>query len=93
MPARYTRLPANSLEPGRRRALRQTSPALSNPVLHAVAPGTDAGRIARAERVEPHVNAFAEELFEQALRAAAAAERRYLPGGRPRLLEGLPPAA
>ncbi|GHC33676.1 hypothetical protein GCM10010348_70760 [Streptomyces anthocyanicus] len=49
--------------------------------------------IARAERVEPHVNAFAEELFEQALRAAAAAERRYLPGGRPRPLEGLPPAA
>ncbi|MBQ0953038.1 hypothetical protein KBZ75_33095 [Streptomyces sp. RK76] len=49
--------------------------------------------IARAERVEPHVNAFAEELFEQALRAAAAAERRHLPGGRPRLLEGLPVAA
>ncbi|AZM62274.1 MULTISPECIES: amidase [unclassified Streptomyces] len=49
--------------------------------------------IARAERVEPHVNAFAEEMFEQALRAAAAAEKRYRPGGDPRPLEGLPVAA
>lgn len=49
--------------------------------------------IERAERVEPTVNAFAEQMFEQALRAAAEAERRYLPGGQPRPLEGLPVAS
>lgn len=49
--------------------------------------------IDRAANVEPAVNAFAEEMFEQALQAAAAAERRYRPGGRPRPLEGLPVAA
>jgi aspartyl-tRNA(Asn)/glutamyl-tRNA(Gln) amidotransferase subunit A len=47
--------------------------------------------IARAELVEPAVNAFAERMFEQALHAAAEAERRYALGGEePRPLEGLP---
>nr|WP_220817934.1 amidase [Amycolatopsis echigonensis] len=49
--------------------------------------------VERAERVEPDVNAFAEQLFEQALRAAVFAEKQYAPGGRPRPLEGLPIAA
>ncbi|AHH97455.1 amidase [Kutzneria albida] len=49
--------------------------------------------IERAEHVEPTVNAFAEQMFEQALRAAAAAETRYRPRGEPRPLEGLPVAA
>ncbi len=49
--------------------------------------------IERAELVEPVVNAFAERLFDQALDAAAEAERLYRPGGRPRPLEGLPVAA
>ncbi|MFB9930924.1 amidase [Amycolatopsis halotolerans] len=49
--------------------------------------------VERAGRVEPDVNAFAEEMFEQALRAAAVAEKQYAPGGRPRPLEGLPVAA
>ncbi|MFE3177971.1 amidase [Amycolatopsis sp. NPDC059090] len=49
--------------------------------------------VERAGRVEPDVNAFAEEMFEQALRAAAVAEKRYAPGGEPRPLEGLPIAA
>lgn len=49
--------------------------------------------VERAGRVEPDVNAFAEEMFEQALRAAAVAEKRYVPGGQPGPLEGLPVAA
>ncbi|WP_116199613.1 amidase [Amycolatopsis circi] len=49
--------------------------------------------VERAERVEPDVNAFAEQMFEQALRAAAVAEKQYAPGARPRPLEGLPIAA
>ncbi|MFD2467067.1 amidase [Amycolatopsis silviterrae] len=49
--------------------------------------------VERAERVEPDVNAFAEQMFDEALRAAAVAEKQYAPGGRPRPLEGLPVAA
>ncbi len=49
--------------------------------------------IERAELVEPVANAFAERLFDQALDAAAEAERLYRPGGHPRPLEGLPVAA
>ncbi|WP_406640294.1 amidase [Amycolatopsis sp. WGS_07] len=49
--------------------------------------------VERAEQVEPDVNAFAEQMFDQALRAAAVAEKQYAPGGRPRPLEGLPVAA
>ncbi|MEV6013690.1 amidase [Streptomyces sp. NPDC051976] len=49
--------------------------------------------VERAERTEPAVNAFVETMTEHALRAAAAAERRYRPGGDPRPLEGLPVAA
>lgn len=49
--------------------------------------------VERAERVEPDVNAFAEQMFEQALRAATVAEKQYAPGGWPRPLEGLPIAA
>ncbi len=49
--------------------------------------------IDRAVLVEPAVNAFAEEMFEQAMQAAADAEKRYRPGGRARPLEGLPVAA
>ncbi len=47
--------------------------------------------IARAERVEPVINAFTHRFFEEALEAARQAERRYLgKGPRPRALEGLP---
>lgn len=49
--------------------------------------------IDRAEVVEPVVNAFAERMYDQALNAAAEAERHYLPGGNPRPLDGLPVAA
>lgn len=47
----------------------------------------------QAQAVEPTVNAFAEQLSDQALAAAAGAERRYHPGGDARPLEGLPVAA
>ncbi len=47
--------------------------------------------IARAEAVEPRVNAFADRYFDQALDAAREAEARYGGRGRrPRALEGLP---
>jgi Asp-tRNA(Asn)/Glu-tRNA(Gln) amidotransferase A subunit family amidase len=46
--------------------------------------------IARAEEVEPTINAFAQSYFEQALDAAGAAEARYGGSGdEPRALEGL----
>ena len=44
--------------------------------------------IARAELVEPEVNAFAERLFDEALAAAGEAEARYA-RGRARPLDGL----
>jgi Asp-tRNA(Asn)/Glu-tRNA(Gln) amidotransferase A subunit family amidase len=47
--------------------------------------------IERAEAVEPSVNAFAATLYDQALDAARAAEKRYLAGDA-RPLEGLPVA-
>ncbi|MGN6679737.1 MAG: hypothetical protein ACTHKL_18390 [Streptosporangiaceae bacterium] len=37
--------------------------------------------IARAEVVEPAINAFAESRFDEALKAAKAAEARYASGG------------
>jgi Asp-tRNA(Asn)/Glu-tRNA(Gln) amidotransferase A subunit family amidase len=46
----------------------------------------------RAEQVEQQVNAFSEQMFAEALDAAAAAEKRYGRGGKPRPLEGLPVA-
>ncbi len=47
--------------------------------------------IARAEAVEPTVNAFTDRFFDQALAAAKDAEARYAGRGpRPRPLEGLP---
>ena len=46
--------------------------------------------IARAEAVEPDINAFGNRYFEQALDAAKQAEVRYAGiGARPRALEGL----
>jgi aspartyl-tRNA(Asn)/glutamyl-tRNA(Gln) amidotransferase subunit A len=49
--------------------------------------------IARAEDVEPAINAFAETRYEQALDAARQAEARYAgTGPAPRPLEGLPVA-
>lgn len=48
--------------------------------------------IARAETVEPIVNAFAERRYEQALAAASASADRYANGARTRPLEGLPVA-
>ncbi|WP_283136289.1 amidase [Rhizohabitans arisaemae] len=49
--------------------------------------------IARAERVEPAVNAFTEELYGEARDQAKIAEARYLGrDGGPRALEGLPVA-
>ncbi len=49
--------------------------------------------IARAEAVEPVINAFAETFYEQAVDAARAAEKRYARAGEPpRPLEGLPVA-
>ena len=50
--------------------------------------------IARAEEVEPVINAFAQRYFDEALAAARAAETRYAPGASepPRPLEGLPVA-
>lgn len=49
--------------------------------------------IDRANQVEPQVNAFAEQMFAEALDAAAIAEKRYARGGTARALEGLPVAA
>lgn len=47
--------------------------------------------IARAEAVEPHINAFGDRYFDEALEAARRAEARYQGRGpRPRALEGLP---
>ena len=47
--------------------------------------------ISRAEDTEPHINAFADQYFEEALDAAAKAETRYATGKpKPRALEGLP---
>ena len=49
--------------------------------------------IARAERVEPVINAFTDTYFEEALAAARRAEDRYMKtDGRPRPLEGVPAA-
>jgi Asp-tRNA(Asn)/Glu-tRNA(Gln) amidotransferase A subunit family amidase len=48
--------------------------------------------IARAEAVEPAINAFAETRYEEALAQARAAEASYAGGGEPRPLEGLPVA-
>ncbi len=49
--------------------------------------------IARAEAVEPSINAFAESRFDEAMDAAKAAEARYAGSGPPpRPLEGLPVA-
>jgi Asp-tRNA(Asn)/Glu-tRNA(Gln) amidotransferase A subunit family amidase len=48
--------------------------------------------IARAEEVEPTVNALCHTFYEQALEQARAAEARYAPGSsqEPRALEGIP---
>ncbi|HEY7688263.1 MAG TPA: amidase family protein [Dongiaceae bacterium] len=47
-------------------------------------------QIARAEQVEPAVNAFSHRYFEQALAQAKRAEEKYMKtDGRPRALEGL----
>jgi aspartyl-tRNA(Asn)/glutamyl-tRNA(Gln) amidotransferase subunit A len=49
--------------------------------------------VQRSEATEPRVNAFAEKLFEDALKQARAAEDRYAGrGDPPRPLEGLPVA-
>jgi len=49
--------------------------------------------IARAVRVEPTINAFADERFDEALAAARFAQERYAGRGQaPRPLEGLPVA-
>jgi len=49
--------------------------------------------IARAEAVEPVINAFAETFYDQALAAASAAQARYAGrGGEPLPLDGLPVA-
>jgi len=49
--------------------------------------------IARAEAVEPQINAFAERLFDEALEQARQAEARYAGRGEPpRPLEGIPVA-
>ncbi len=45
--------------------------------------------IARAEAVEPQVNAFADTYFDEALAKASRAEAKYMKG-RARALEGLP---
>lgn len=47
--------------------------------------------IARAEAVEPTINAFGDRYFDEAMAAARAAEARFMGrGGRPRPLEGVP---
>ncbi len=49
--------------------------------------------IERAEKVEPLINAFTDEYFDQALKQAKTAEKRYLgKGDKPRPLEGIPVA-
>ena len=48
--------------------------------------------IARAEAVEPAINAFAESRFDEALEAAKAAEARYATGEPLGRLDGLPVA-
>src|SRR6187401_3168279 len=48
--------------------------------------------IARAEAVEPIVNAFAERRYDEATAAARASADRYASGTRIRPLEGLPVA-
>ncbi len=47
-------------------------------------------QIERAAKVEPVINAFAFEYFDEALAGARKAEQRYMSGGRVRALEGLP---
>lgn len=46
--------------------------------------------IARAERVNPRINAFADTYFDEAMAAAKRSEARYAKGGRTRPLEGIP---
>lgn len=47
--------------------------------------------IARAEAVEPRINAFGDRYFDEAIEAARRAEARYMGHGpRPRPLEGIP---
>jgi hypothetical protein len=47
-------------------------------------------QIARAEAVEPEINAFTYRYFDDAMAAAKKAEARFMkPGARPRALEGL----
>ena len=46
--------------------------------------------IARAEAVNPHINAFSQCFFERAREQARAAEAKYAAGRRTRALEGLP---
>ena len=47
--------------------------------------------IARAERVNPAINCFADRYFEEAMEKARAAERIYMgKGGKPGKLEGIP---
>jgi amidase len=47
--------------------------------------------IARAERVEPKINAFSDRYFDEARKAAKKAETRYMGKGKaPRALEGIP---
>ena len=48
--------------------------------------------IARADAVEPKVNAFPMKYYERALEQARQAEARYVKGSRLRALEGLPVA-
>ncbi len=50
--------------------------------------------IDRTQKFEPHINAFTEEMFDEALAGAREAESRYLGHGpEPRPLEGIPVAA
>ena len=46
--------------------------------------------IARAEAVNPRINAFTQTFFERAREQARTAEARYAAGRRTRALEGLP---
>lgn len=48
--------------------------------------------IARADQVEPRINAFAHTRYDEAMEAARLAEARYAGGETPRPLEGLPVA-
>lgn len=48
--------------------------------------------IARAEAVNPRLNAVTERFFERALEQARSAEAAYVRGGQPRPLEGVPVA-